>query len=262
MFHFQIDISLEALTQLTKEYDFVSNKTSSLHIASENLIQEQRQLNDISDDIRHRLKHFTQAEHLSQRLQNPTFTPASDQFVDIINNIDECMDYLKQHPKFKDTSTYSVKYKQCLLKAIQMMKNYVIQVLTAATEQVLQPKSNSNKDAVKISDKSSEAAFALYYGKFQASSMKIRKIIKLVEERYQKNAEYENLLSELHQFYLSQRALIMSSGVDNAIKDLCVKHKGDHCALTRSSCTFLVHICQDEHRLFYQFFNIQSSQLT
>lgn len=80
-----------------KEYDFVNTKTSSLNIASENLTQEQCQLNLISEDIRFRLKHFTQAEHLTQRLQNPTFSAASDQFVDIMNSIDECLDYMKNH---------------------------------------------------------------------------------------------------------------------------------------------------------------------
>lgn len=139
-----------------------------------------------------------------------------------------------------------------------MIRVYVTQALTQATEQVLNPKV---KEQLKIGDKTSEAAFALYYGKFQASSARIKKVINLVEDRYEKNTEYENLLAELHQFYLSQRALIMSSGVESAIKDLCVKHKGDHCALFRASCTFLVHICQDEHRLFYQFFVIQSDQL-
>ena len=112
-----------------------------------------------------------------------------------------------------------------------------------------------------LGDKSSEAVFALYYGKFQASSVKIKKVTELVEQRHQKNGEYESLLFELHQQYLQQRALIMSSGVDNAIRDLCGKHKGDHCTLVRGSCAFLVHICQDEHRLFYQFFSLKSSQL-
>jgi hypothetical protein len=75
----------------------VNTKTSSLNEASENLIQEQRQLSEISDDIKFRLKHFTQAEHLIQRLQNPTFSPASEQFVEILANIDECIEYLKDH---------------------------------------------------------------------------------------------------------------------------------------------------------------------
>lgn len=53
----------------------------------------------------------------------------------------------------------------------------------------------------------------------------------------------------------------MSPGVDSAIKDLANANKGDNCALVRSSCAFIVHVCQDEHRLFYQFFTIASIQL-
>jgi len=68
-----------------------------LNDASENLIREQRHLSQISDDIKARLKHFTQVDHLIQRLQNPTFSPASSQFCEIITSIDESMEYLKEH---------------------------------------------------------------------------------------------------------------------------------------------------------------------
>lgn len=98
--NFKIDNSLDALNKLTEEYEFVHTKTSSLNIASENLIQEQTRLNEISEDIRFRLKHFSQADHLTQRFQNPTFSPASEQFADIINIIDECLDYIKDHVSF------------------------------------------------------------------------------------------------------------------------------------------------------------------
>lgn len=152
-----------------------------------------------------------------------------------------------------------MKYKNNLAKAIQMMKNYVTQIFINATEQVVSP-SNTNDN--KATDKSSDAAFALFYGKFQAFAARAKKITTLIEERYEKNSDYEQLLLELHQAYLAQRALIMSVSVETAIKDLTSKHKGDHCALVRSACAFLVHVCQDEHRLFYQFFTVPSSQLT
>lgn len=54
----------------------------------------------------------------------------------------------------------------------------------------------------------------------------------------------------------------MSPEIEAAIKNLTASHKGDHCALVRSSCAFMVHICQDEHRLFYQFFTKPTHQLT
>lgn len=113
----QIDNSLDALNKLTKEYDFVDTKTSSLNTASENLIQEQTRLTEISDDIRFRLKHFTQAEHLTQRLQNPTFTPASEQFVEIINNIDECLDYMKNNVRTFDCLILFPNYISCVFSA-------------------------------------------------------------------------------------------------------------------------------------------------
>lgn len=73
--------------------------------ASENLIREQRNLSKTSDDIKIRLKHFTQVDHLIQRLQNPTFSPASSQFVEIILSIDESMEYLKEHVSIVETIT-------------------------------------------------------------------------------------------------------------------------------------------------------------
>lgn len=96
----EIESTLKSLHSLTRKYDFVNTKTSSLNSASEKLTRDQQQLNDVSIDINFRLKHFTQADHIAQRLQNPTFTPASVQFADIVNSIDECMDYLKLHVSY------------------------------------------------------------------------------------------------------------------------------------------------------------------
>lgn len=64
-------------------------------------------------------------------------------------------------------------------------------------------------------------------------------------------------LSAYYNFYFQ----IMSSEVERSIKDLTLSYKRDHCALVRSACAFIVHVSQDEHRLFYQFFNNASSQL-
>lgn len=59
---------------------------------------------------------------------------------------------------------------------------------------------------VKLGDKSSDAAFAMYYGKFQGIAPKANQIIALVEGRLEQNIEYEHLLNEIHKMYLTQRA--------------------------------------------------------
>lgn len=86
-----------------------------------------------------------------------------------------------------------------------MMKTYVIQALTTATEQVLSPKLSAE---LSIDDNSPDIVFALYYGKFQASGIKVKRITALIEERINSCIDYQVLLSEIHQFYLSQRAQV------------------------------------------------------
>lgn len=133
-------------------------------------------------------------------------------------------------------------------------------------------------------DQSPDVAFAIYYGKFQGIAPKANPIISLVESRLQQNVEYDILLNELQKIYLSHRASvsgncfiffilksltlvlvllqIMITEIELAINNLTSSHKGDHCALVRSACVFMVHVCQDEHRLFHQFFTKPNNQLT
>ncbi|XP_055640025.1 conserved oligomeric Golgi complex subunit 3 [Toxorhynchites rutilus septentrionalis] len=255
----EIDSLLDALKKLTNEYNFVSEKTSSLHQASENLLQDQNKLNEIGKDIRKRLKYFTQAESIFQRLQNPTFSVSNDTFVDILNTIDDCLEYMRVNPSFSEATAYTTKYRNCLSKATQMMTNYVINILANATAQIMLPRTVGSKEPV---GQGSDAAFALFYGKFQASAPKVKRITATIESRLDRSVEYEQLLATLHQHFLAQRATIVSSDVEQAIRDLSKKHKDDHCALVRSACAFMVHVCQDEHRLFYQFFTKPSVQLT
>lgn len=59
---------------------------------------------------------------------------------------------------------------------------------------------------IKLGDQSSDAAFAMYYGKFQGIAPKASQIITIVESRIEQNVEYELLLIEIHKMYLTQRA--------------------------------------------------------
>lgn len=93
----QIDLSLASLNLLSTDYNFVSEKTSSLNTASEKLILEQRKLNEIGDEIKQRLHYFTQAEQLSQRLHSPMLSVASEIFMQTLNAIDECLLNLKSN---------------------------------------------------------------------------------------------------------------------------------------------------------------------
>ncbi|XP_043643057.1 conserved oligomeric Golgi complex subunit 3 [Drosophila teissieri] len=256
----QIAGAMERLGALCDEYDFVSQKTSALNTASEQLIEEQERLQELSHEIQRRLHYFSQVELLNQRLQSPTLSVASEAFRECLNKIDECLNYIEENPKFKDAAAYNVKYRQCLAKASGLVRNYVTSVINQATKATLHPKNNVPDASTAL--KAPDAAFALYYGKYQTAAAKVKRVAQLIEARSEHSLDYAQLMADLQQHYLAQRASVMSPAVNLSIQNVKVAHKGDHCSLTRSACAFLVHVCQDEQRLFYQFFSTGAPHLT
>ncbi|KAH8266638.1 hypothetical protein KR018_004801 [Drosophila ironensis] len=256
----QIAVAMERLGALCDEYDFVSQKTSALNTASEQLIEEQEKLQELSSEIQRRLHYFSQVELLNQRLQSPTLSVASEAFRECLNKIDECLNYIEENPKFKDAATYSVKYRHCLSKASGLVRSYVTSVINQATEATLHPKQNAPDASTAL--QAPDAAFALYYGKYQTAAAKVKRVAQLIETRLDNSHEYGQLMADLQQHYLAQRASVMSPAVNLSIQNVKLAHKGDHCSLTRSACAFLVHVCQDEQRLYYQFFSTGAEHLT
>uniref|UniRef100_A0A8C8DRW9 Conserved oligomeric Golgi complex subunit 3 n=1 Tax=Oryzias sinensis TaxID=183150 RepID=A0A8C8DRW9_9TELE len=104
-------------------------------------------------------------------------------------------------------------------------------------------------------------AFTLYYVKFRAAAPKVRSLIEQVEQRSEKITEYSQLLDEIHQCYLTQREQLLSPCITSTITDLTNQNSKDHCALVRSGCAFMVHVCQDEHQLYNDFFSKPTSKL-
>uniref|UniRef100_A0A1A9V877 Conserved oligomeric Golgi complex subunit 3 n=1 Tax=Glossina austeni TaxID=7395 RepID=A0A1A9V877_GLOAU len=220
----QIEKAMQRLEKLKNEYSFVSQKTEALNTASEQLLGEQQKLQALGEEIQHRLHYFNQVELINHRLFSPTLSVASGSFQECLTKIDQCLTYIKEHPSFKESSTFIIKYKQCLNKAISLMRNYVTQIMAQATEATLHPK-QPLVSAVEAANTSPDATFALYYGKYQTSAAKIKRISQLVESRVELCREYANLLGDLQQCYLSERSTIMTPAVDKAIKDIQAQHR-------------------------------------
>ncbi|XP_077287311.1 conserved oligomeric Golgi complex subunit 3 [Arctopsyche grandis] len=262
----QVDAALQNFNKLSDEYNLVSTKTNALHVASAQLIADQSKHFNISTEIKNKMHFFSQVENLSQRLNSPTLSVSSESFFTILSKIDECMTYLKENSNYKESNVYLIKYRHCLSRAFNLIRSYVNHVLTHATEQILTPRPQLDADSTQIEllplNPTADTAFALFFGKFQAAAPKLKNIFKEIEDRVEKSEEYANLLQECQQCYLTQRAQVIWSGVEAAVKELTDNHKGDHCTLMRSACSFLMHISQDEWDLFYQFFSQSSPLLT
>ncbi|XP_033215347.1 conserved oligomeric Golgi complex subunit 3 isoform X1 [Belonocnema kinseyi] len=253
--HSQIGKSLDDFATLSKQYGIVSGKTISLYDASEQLIADQEKLNTLTSSVAEYIKYFKEVDFIMDKLEAPSLSINSETFFNLVSKIDANLDFMQNNPTFKESATYSVKYRHCQSKAITLMTNYIFKSLTKATESILNSKTGGL-------DENSDATLALFYGRFQTTLPKVKPVLDRIEAMSYKRQEFDSLLSECHQHYLSQRGLVLGPSVQKALQSVKEKYNGDHCSLVRHSCALLLHASIDEHRLFYQFFSKFSPSLT
>uniref|UniRef100_A0A671TMP9 Conserved oligomeric Golgi complex subunit 3 n=1 Tax=Sparus aurata TaxID=8175 RepID=A0A671TMP9_SPAAU len=215
-----VSAALEHLDSLQKQYLFVSNKTGTLHDSCERLLKEQSELVDLAESIQQKLSYFNELENINTKLNSPTLSVNSEGFIPMLSKLDDCIEYVSSHPSFKDYPVYLAKFKQCLSKAMHFMKIHIVNTMQNLTSQLTK-----------------------------------RSLIEQIEQRTEKIPEYHQLLDEIHQCYLDQREQLLSPSITSTITDLTNQNSKDHCALVRSGCAFMVHVCQDEHQLYNEFFS-------
>uniref|UniRef100_A0A8D0L9C2 Conserved oligomeric Golgi complex subunit 3 n=1 Tax=Sphenodon punctatus TaxID=8508 RepID=A0A8D0L9C2_SPHPU len=213
-----VNSALQHLESLQKQYLFVSTKTGTLHEACEQLLKEQEGL-----CVAQKLVYFHQQQ---LKLNSPTLSVNSEGFIPMLAKLDDCITYISSHPNFKDYPVYLIKFKQCLSKAMHLMKTYTVNTLQNLTTQLIK-----------------------------------RTLIEQIEQRSEKMPEYQQLLSEIHQCYLDQREHLLGPSITSTVTELTSQNNRDHCALVRSGCAFMVHVCQDEHQLYNEFFTKPTTKL-
>ncbi|XP_040197208.1 conserved oligomeric Golgi complex subunit 3 isoform X2 [Rana temporaria] len=248
-----VNLALQHLESLQKQYLFVATKTGTLHEACEQLLKEQSELVNLAETIQQKLSYFNELENISTKLNSPTLSVNSEGFIPMLSKLDDCISYISAHPNYKDYPVFLAKFKQCLSKAMHLMKTYTVNTLQNLTNLLIKRDLSNTPN--------SDNAFTLFYVKFRAAAPKVRTLIEQMEQRSETIPEYQLLLAEIHQCYLDQRENLLSPSITSTITDLTSQNNRDHCALVRSGCAFMVHVCQDEHQLFNEFFTKPTPKL-
>uniref|UniRef100_A0A8C6XNF1 Conserved oligomeric Golgi complex subunit 3 n=1 Tax=Naja naja TaxID=35670 RepID=A0A8C6XNF1_NAJNA len=237
-----VNCALQHLKSLQEQYLFVSTKTGTLHEACEQLLKEQSELVDLAENIHQKLSYFIELENINTKLNSPTLSVSSESFIPMLNKLDDCVAYVSSHTNFRDCAVYLAKCNQCLSKAVHLMKAYTVNTLQNLTNQLMK------RDPLLAPN--SDNAFTLFYVKFRAAAPKVREY-SIIEKGY----------LEIHHCYLNQREHLLGPSITSTVTELTNRNNRDHCALVRSGCAFMVHVCQDEHQLFDEFFTKPTPKL-
>uniref|UniRef100_A0A672SLU8 Conserved oligomeric Golgi complex subunit 3 n=1 Tax=Sinocyclocheilus grahami TaxID=75366 RepID=A0A672SLU8_SINGR len=246
----RIQTAQKMLWGFKSKYDFLLRNRTLISYTSS---YEDSELVDLAESIQQKLSYLNELENINTKLNSPTLSVNSEGFIPMLSKLDECIEYVSSHPHFKDYPVYLTKFKQCLSRAMLLIKSHTVSSLQNLTAQL------TKRDP--LGAPNADNAFTLYYVKFRAAAPKVRRLIEQVEQRSNTIPEYQQLLDEIHQCYLEQREVLLSPSINSTFTDLTSQNNKDHCALVRSGCAFMVHVCQDEHQLYNEFFSKPSSKL-
>lgn len=89
-----------------KLYENVAQRTSSLHHACEQLLSDQTNLSSSADEVHKKLSYFQNVESVMHKLSSPMLNVTNENFIHVLNIIDEALAFLKAHPDYRDSSDY------------------------------------------------------------------------------------------------------------------------------------------------------------
>lgn len=199
------------MNELKRDYEKVSSKTNPLHSISLSLSNDQTKLNEIYTDLDHKLSPFLKVDSVIKRLETSAIAVTSDAFLNVLDDIDDCTLYFKEHvsmtrfttcniyfaklidrilqESFKESAGYLLKTRHCLSRALLDVKSYIISVLdTCKTVPSLVSLSSAPSDE-NNSDTMKSSKFVAHYGRFQTIASRLKPLLSELETRAEKCSE-------------------------------------------------------------------------
>ncbi|VDM06886.1 unnamed protein product [Wuchereria bancrofti] len=225
------DKCIELVNELRSNYEIVTERTSSLHNACDRMMAHQTQIAAGAEQIRANLYYYTQYESIMKKLSTGKFSITGQVFTQILSTIDEC------------------------LRAMTVIRMGVMADLEASHNAVKDRYMKLDVES-RQSDYSDDDTFALLYGVFAARANSIRSALNVAEQHFRDITEFQLMTADCQQAYFKIRYQMLEPVIKNTIEELRRTHESSSCALTRNGCAFLLRLCDDEFRLYKQFFTV------
>ncbi|KAK6017378.1 Sec34-like family protein [Ostertagia ostertagi] len=237
------------MAELRTSYASVTARTSSLHDACDRALAYQTALAAGAEQIRTNLHFFKQADIIMKKLNNTTKISVTGQmFTGILATIDECLTFLRQHPEYKESAAYIVKYEQCLSRAMTWIRVGVMADIEASVNDVRDRQSQLQVDYAKLGrGGADDDTFALLYGVFATRANSVKAALSVAEQRFAQVPELQAMLAECQQAYFNTRQQLLTPIIQATLAHMFSNTYADSsCALTRNSCAFILGLCDDE----------------
>ncbi|TVY15469.1 Conserved oligomeric Golgi complex subunit 3 [Lachnellula arida] len=194
--------ALDLLATLSESFKSVESQTTAFQAQCEDLLTEQKRLRNLADEIGLELQYYAYLEPLTRRLNAPGAgrLVRSDDFLDMLMNLNTCIDFMDQHPNYRDSGIYKTRYTSLLERALNLIQMAFSSALREVTD-------NVNKQ-LKAKDQTETAEYILLYGRYETViselGPQLEKILRTAEFTFNNAANSKNpspYIQQWHELY-------------------------------------------------------------
>ncbi|CAG8982459.1 hypothetical protein HYALB_00009953 [Hymenoscyphus albidus] len=153
--------ALDLLATLSESFKAVESETTAFQSQCEDLLAGQKRLRDLADEVGTDLQYYAYLEPLTRRLNAPGAARLirSDDFLDMLINLNTCIDFMDKRPGYRDSTTYKTRYTSLLERALNLVQMAVSSSLREVTDEVTKQ--------LRAKENTETAEYILLYGKYE-----------------------------------------------------------------------------------------------
>ncbi|CAN9111931.1 Sec34-domain-containing protein [Alternaria alternata] len=251
--------TLHVLSSLSESFKVVEAQTNAFRTQCEGLIDDQKRITKLADDMEQNLRYYLYLEPTTKRLNAPGAGKIvrGSEFVEMLANLDSCLEYMQAHSKHREAEMYRSRYRLLLTRALTLIRVHFTEALREIAADVSKRIADRQLNDTTMS--------ALLYAKFRVGAPELKSIGIEIQKRAVLpagaapggEAEYQSLMNELYQSYSATRGRLILPIVTKKIGDIAQapSTSTDLVAFARSSISYIRGICFDECDLWREWFD-------
>ncbi|CAD1808275.1 Conserved oligomeric Golgi complex subunit 3 [Candida parapsilosis] len=262
----QTDALIQNVNECFTNYRQISDETSDFDSLANELLNKQNLYQQKYNKIHSHLKHFEHLDLITKNLSKSgshLLTNRRSFFInDILLNLDDSLNFMETHPEYKDSDLYKSRFRQCMTRALTLIRNFLSNELRSVDESVKSKLKHTTKESKQV-----VTIDLLIYNEFnnylKHNDEIFHELAGELFKRSTKHEEYNGLINDVLSIYFQLRAKLLKQYINktSTIGELYTKNlKTDLVQTCQDQISYFKKIIEKESALFIKFFNPSSYQ--
>ncbi|KAJ2712586.1 Golgi transport complex subunit 3 [Coemansia spiralis] len=245
------------LAGMEADYGRVCELTEGVKAACAQHQQRRDRLIGMSTELGALLEVYNALGPISQLLNSPGDRVCLDKdFLPALERTESAMAAIARHRDGRDSELYLMRFAQCRMRALSLIKLHALRVFKSLSAAVAggapQGSSLSRSTALDI--------------RFRAAAVQLAPLLHALQKRAATAGTTERqVLADVQSAYVHLRRGWLRSHISDSLAAIAKEHEADadgdageaRAGALRDWCAYMMNVCVDEHRLYYDFFDPQ-----